>query len=74
MRCVVCYKSYSRSVSAAAPKPEPSTEPIATTTRGGVTEVDTDVLLSQPSVQRAIRVLSEKADGQVSSANTSEKK
>jgi len=41
-----------------------SPEPIATTTSaGGVTTVNTTILLAQPSVQQAIQILSAKAAG-----------
>lgn len=43
-------------------RPWPKKDPIATTTRGGVTVVDTEVLLQKQSVRDAIKSLSGKAD------------
>lgn len=67
---LVCRKlqpwSYAESVSShksAADKPAASSkEPIATTTGGGITVVDTSALLQQKSVLDAIRTLSNRTE------------
>ena len=56
------FRLYSRLVSEKTAANSP--EPIATTTSaGGVTTVNTTILLAQPSVQQAIQILSAKAAG-----------
>jgi hypothetical protein len=61
LRCGFRFKRYAGGVS--TPKPASTTGPITVTTSGGVTTVNTDVLLSQPSVKKALQTLGEKAAG-----------
>lgn len=54
------FRLYSKFVSEKSNSPEPIA---ATTSAGGVTTVNTTILLAQPSVQQAIQTLSAKAAG-----------
>lgn len=66
-------KRYAEGVSAkktAAASTTSSNPPIAVTTRGGETEVDTRVLLARESVKEAIRTLSQKASSSQGAVTT----
>ena len=57
------FRLYSKRVSKTATNPAPI---VTTTSAGGVTTVNTKVLLAQPSVKQAIEILSAKAAGDTS--------